>query len=76
MRNSTQQTAGHTTQRLPQPSTDYRGSSHTKTSTEGPPHTSYSGPDFRGVDKFVRVGGTGMLLSAYMQIFGYSPLNL
>jgi len=32
----------------------------------------------RGVDKFVRVVGAGMLLSAYMQIhvFGYSPLKI
>ena len=28
---------------------------------------------FSGVDKFVRVGGAGMLLSVYMEI-GYSPL--
>ena len=28
---------------------------------------------YRGVDRFVRVGGGGILLSAYIQIFGYSP---
>ena len=31
--------------------------------------------DFRGIDKFVRVGA-GMLLSVYTQIFGHSPLTL
>lgn len=30
----------------------------------------------RGIDKLVRVGGAGMLFSAYMQIFGCSPLKI